>query len=557
MTTRRLVALFGVFLAAYSVVMGRLFLLARNRAFADTAQAQTVTTLQLDSSRGNIYDCKGRNLTAYGVEYYALSIPGESSYARLFNYVPYAGQSLLYSRRNSHEPFLVPVEEDLSAQGIYTYAVPGRYFPVPVAPHLLGYVNGEGEGVSGLERAFDEVLGSQRTQQSVQCVTTAQGNLVTGSEPQLITRQGQSTGVMLTLDETIQRACEGVAQKNMTQGCVLVMEVDSARVRASVSLPEFDPNAVEKSIEAQDTSLLNRVLCQYNVGSVFKPVLAAAALEKTWDWYTYDCEGSVDLNGHVYRCALSRAHGQMNLTSALEKSCNCFFIELGLKLGGESVSRAAKDFGFGDAVYLAGGLQSAEGNLPDAQRLEDLGQLASVSFGQGELLATPVQVAGAFNAIAADGVWRTPSFLEAVIDETSGAAVQSLYAPESRRVVSEENAAALQEMLASVVEYGLGKDAQPLHGCAAGKTGTAQTGVFNEAGEELMNYWFAGFWPAEDPRYTIVVMQDGAPEPAVSCGDIFAQICESLYWLEPGRYEGLENAQTEGLTAEISVDNGL
>ena len=135
--------------------------------------------------------------------------------------------------------------------------------------------------------------------------------------------------------------------------------------------------------------------------------------------------------------------------------------------------------------------------------------------------------------------------------------MQSLYAPESRRVVSEENAAALQEMLASVVEYGLGKDAQPLHGCAAGKTGTAQTGVFNEAGEELMNYWFAGFWPAEDPRYTIVVMQDGTPEPAVSCGDIFAQICESLYWLEPGRYEGLENAQTEGLTAEISVDNGL
>ena len=404
MTTRRIVALFGAFLTAFAVVMGRLFLLARNQDFADTAQAQTVTTLPLDYSRGDLYDCKGRNLTAYGVEYYALSIPGESSYAQLFDHVPYAQQSLLYSRRNSHEPFLVQVDQDLSPLGIYTYTVPSRYFPVAVAPHLVGYVNGEGEGVSGLELAFEEVLGSQRTLESVQCVTTAQGDLVGGSEPQLITQQGRSTGVMLTLDETIQRACEGVAQKNMTQGCVLVLEVDSARVRASVSLPEFDPRAVEKSIEAQDTSLLNRVLCQYNVGSVFKPVLAAAALEKTWDWYTYDCEGSVDLNGHVYRCALSRAHGQMNLTSALEKSCNCFFIELGLKLGGEAVSQAAEDFGFGDAVYLAGGLQSAAGNLPNAQRLQDLGQLASVSFGQGELLATPVQVAGAFNAIAAKGV---------------------------------------------------------------------------------------------------------------------------------------------------------
>ena len=141
------------------------------------------------------------------------------------------------------------------------------------------------------------------------------------------------------------------------------------------------------------------------------------------------------------------------------------------------MSQAAEDFGFGDAVYLAGGLQSAAGNLPNAQRLQDLGQLAGVSFGQGELLATPVQVAGAFNAIAAKGVWRTPSFLEAVIDEDSGETVQSLYAPESRRVMSEENAVLLQEMLASVVERGLGKDAQPLHGSAAGKTGTAQTGT--------------------------------------------------------------------------------
>lgn len=557
MTTRRIVALFGAFLAAFGVVMGRLFLLARNQNFADTARAQTVTTLPLSDARGNLYDCKGRNLTAYGVEYYALSIPGESSYAQLFDHVPYSQQSLLYSRRNSHEPFLVQVDQDLSSQGIYTYAVPSRYFPVPVAPHLLGYVNGEGEGVSGLELAFEEVLGSQRTLESVQCVTTAQGALVGGSEPELVTRKGQTSGVMLTLDETIQRACEGVAQKNMTQGCVLVLDVDSARVRASVSLPEFDPHAVQKSIEAQDTSLLNRVLCQYNAGSVFKPVLAAAALEKTWDWYTFDCEGSVDLNGHVYRCALSRAHGQMNLTSALEKSCNCFFIELGLKLGGEAVSRAAEAFGFGDAVYLAGGLQSAAGNMPDAARLQDLGQLASVSFGQGELLATPVQVAGAFNAIAADGVWRTPSFLEAVIDEESGEVLQPLYAPESRRVMSEANADILQGMLASVVERGLGRDAQPLHGSAAGKTGTAQTGAFNEAGEELMNYWFAGFWPAEDPKYTIVVMQDGTPEPTVSCGEIFAQICEALYWLEPGSYEGLKTADHAAAQAENSVDNGL
>lgn len=542
MTNKRVIGLFAALLLGFGVVMGRLYLLAGNQAYAQTAQAQTVTTLPLETQRGNIYDCKGRNLTSYGTRYFALSVPGESSYARLFNYVPYADQSLLYKRRNALEPFLIEVASNLTDQGIYTYTVPGRYFPLPVAAHLIGYVNGEGQGVSGLELAFDELLSQQRTVQSVRCATNAQGGLLAGSEPQLLTSTGQGQGVMLTLDETIQRACEGVAQKNMQQGCILVLETATAKVKASVSVPEFDPHAVEKSIQAQDTSLLNRVLCQYNVGSVFKPVLAAAALEKTWDWYTYDCPGYIDVNGHVYRCALSRAHGTVNLTSALEKSCNCFFVDLGLKLGGNIVNGAADDFGFGRPVYLAGGLKSAPGNLPSAQRLQDLGQLASISFGQGELLATPVQVAAAFNAIAAGGVYRTPAFLQAVVDEATGQVSRQLYQPESRRIMSEQNAELLRGMLASVVQNGLGRDAQPQNGQAAGKTGTAQTGAFDQREQELMNYWFAGFWPAHEPRYTIVVLQDGTPEPAVSCGRIFGQVCDALYWLEPQPQQNAQSA---------------
>lgn len=543
-------------LAAFALVLGRLFLLAQNQDFADTALAQTVTTLPLEGARGNLYDCKGRCLTSYGLEYYALCVPGESSYARLFDHTSYAGQSLLYSRRNSSEPFLVQVDADLTDQGVYTYAVPQRYFPAPVAPHLIGYLNGDGRGVSGLELAFDEVLAPETPRQLVRCVTTAQGSLVQGSEPELVEQGGGSTGVMLTLDEAVQRACEGIAQKNMTQGCILVLDVASARALASVSLPEFDPRAVEKSIQAQDTSLLNRALCQYNVGSVFKPVLAAAALEKGWGWYAVDCEGYVDLNGHIYRCAQSRAHGELGLAGALEKSCNCFFIELGLALGGEAVWQTAQEFGFGEPTYLAGGLQSAAGNLPDAGRLEDLGQLASVSFGQGELLATPLQVAAAFNAIAAGGVWRAPAFVKGLVDEEAGSITEAFPDAAGRQAMSPETAAALAEMLAGVVSRGLGQDAQPLHGAAAGKTGTAQTGTFDEEGRELMNYWFAGFWPAEEPRYTIVVLQDGAPEPAVSCGSIFAQVCEALYWLDPEAFPEAESGENGLSTASNGVDNG-
>ena len=194
MTQKRLAALFGAMLLAFSVVMGRLYLLAQNREYARTAQAQTVTTLTLENSRGNLYDCNGMPLTGYGQQYYALSIPGESSYAELFQYVPYSEQAYLYEKRNALAPFLIQVDRDLTDQGIYTYSVPNRYCPLPLAEHLIGYLNGDGSGVAGLEQAFDELLTSGRSAREVQCVTTAQGSLLTGSEPQLLEESGGRAG---------------------------------------------------------------------------------------------------------------------------------------------------------------------------------------------------------------------------------------------------------------------------------------------------------------------------------------------------------------------------
>ena len=109
---------------------------------------------------------------------------------------------------------------------------------------------------------------------------------------------------------------------------------------------------------------------------------------------------------------------------------------------------------------------------------------------------------------------------------------QTLYEPQVRRAISTNTAAALRSMLAGVVEEGIGKEAAPEYGAAGGKTGTAQTGVKNQEDVELMNYWFAGFWPAEAPRYTIVILQDGITEPEVSSAAVFAKVCNALYWLQ-------------------------
>lgn len=531
MKEKRLIGLFAVFLLAFAVVMGRLYLLATNREYAQNAQQQSVTRLELEPSRGNIYDCRGVRFTGGDPRYFALSIPGESSYTQLFQYVPYKSQDLLYEKRNALAPFLIEVDRDLSQQGIYTYAVPQRYPEMPIAEHLLGYVDGEGKGASGLEAAFDEELGRNSNGAYVECITTARGGLLEDTRPHLEKSSESREGLVLTLDKSIQRVCEGVAAEGMDTGCILVLDTATAQVLASVSMPRFDPDNVGRSIQAGDSSLLNRPLCAYNVGSVFKPILAAAALENGKDQYSWDCVGAVDLNGQVYHCAGNHAHGLVDMTGALSESCNCFFVGLGQELGGNIVQDTARRFGFGEPVYLAGGMRSAPGNLPSKTVLQDKGELANLSFGQGQLTAAPIQVAAAMNVIASDGAYRTPVFLERVVKESTGETVRQLYEPHKRQIIRPETAQKLREMLVDVVENGLGQDAKPELGGAGGKTGTAQTGTFAEEGAEKMNYWFVGFYPAEKPQYTVLVMQDGVVRPRVSSGLLFRQVCNGLHWV--------------------------
>lgn len=140
------------------------------------------------------------------------------------------------------------------------------------------------------------------------------------------------------------------------------------------------------------TALLNRVLECYTVGSVFKPVLAAAALEQG-TFPEYECTGAAVIDGQIFRCAGGVPHGQIGLEEALEKSCNGYFVRLGQQLGAENLLQAAQRFGFGQEISLAGDLHAASGNLPDAAELAQSGQLANFSFGQGSLLASPVQIA--------------------------------------------------------------------------------------------------------------------------------------------------------------------
>ncbi len=525
---KRLAAAAVLFVILFGVLCVVTALVGTNPVYAQAAAQQSEVTIPLSEGRGNIYDCNFNALTGKMTRQYALLEPGRGSYHSMFDVILPEERPQFYENIRQGAPFLMRMTEQ-SGDAPYVYSRPVRYLPVPLAPHLVGYLDAQGHGVCGIERACDALLSHSSTGTAVHCYANARGGVIKRSPPQLIETRGTGAGIMLTLDQKIQRICEAAAADSVDQGCIVVLDVHTGRVRAAVSMPAFDPCDVAASIRRGDTSLVDRTVSAYNVGSVFKPLLAAAALERGFDpEETYHCTGSVEIGGHVYRCAHGRGHGEVNMKTALAESCNCYFIHLGLQLGADAVYETAQQAGFGESNTIIGTYRTAAGNLPSTEELSSLGQLASVSFGQGALTATPVQVAAMMNLFAGNGEYIAPSFVEGVVDEYSKTVTKSLYRPVRRRVFSKQTIETLRPMLTGVVEDGLGKKARPRKGGAGGKTGTAQTGRFDAEKNEILDAWFAGFYPAKDPQYTIAVLLDSGTHGSDDAARVFAKVCDSL-----------------------------
>ena len=335
----RATALFSVLVFLFAFITARVASLSANRTYAAAAFAQSAAYTPLDEGRGNLYDCHFTPLTNAVKTRCLLITPEKESYYDLFDLVPTQSRSELYASIQHSRPFLLPVLGDADERYPVFYRTE-RYLPCPIAQHLIGYLDGEGNGVSGIELACDEFLQGGDTLRRIYSATSAQGTFLSQVTPRVVETQGTGNGVMLAIDASVQRICEGVAGEMMEQGSIVVMEVKTGRVLASVSMPAFDPDDVSASLESEGSPLINRSVSAYSVGSVFKPLIAAAALESGIDpGETYHCDGSITVADHTYRCAYGKGHGDVDLAAALEQSCNCYFIRLGLELGGEVIEQ--------------------------------------------------------------------------------------------------------------------------------------------------------------------------------------------------------------------------
>ena len=196
------------------------------------------------------------------------------------------------------------------------------------------------------------------------------------------------------------------------------------------------------------------------------------------------------------------------------------------KLGAEKILSMAEKLGFGTSVSLADNLETAAGSLSNAQALKNARALALFSFGQGETTVSPLNLAAAVNAIAADGIYMTPRLVYGMVD--TNLSVQETEENTGEKVMEPTTAARLRAYMESTARFGTARIGAPQN-CVSGiKTGTAQTGVYDENGEEIENYWYAGYIcnAQEEPLYTLVVLEETAGETHVP--QAFRKIGEAL-----------------------------
>lgn len=472
--------------------------------------------------RGTIYDCNMVPLTNNNTRLVAAVLPNPKGIVALKSCAASDCLDNALNDLKNNNATICNVDKEINSDGIEFTTIYEQSVDKLSACHLIGYTDNTGHGVSGLQRAYDDFLYSE---QYVSAVFTKDGigNFLDGVEPYFENDlRIINNGVVSTIDINIQNIVESVASQ-MTSGCVIVSDAATGKIRAMSSVPSFDINNISKSLQSNNSPMINRAITAYSVGSIFKPLVAAVAIENGKSNSIFFCEGSKEIAGRKFRCHKLSGHGNMNLCTAIAESCNCYFYNLAQILGGNDIYKSAASLCFSNRIKLAENLYTLKGTFPSEEMLENEGALVNISIGQGELLASPVSLLNLYQAIAGDGSYYMPS----VVEKTLKDGVQTYYDfGEKTRIMKESTAKELREYLKSVVTSGTGTQAAPTLTTAAGKTATAQTGRYYEDGSEITNSWFCGFFPADEPQYIMVVMSDSKLQQ--STASIFAQIADKI-----------------------------
>ncbi|HWQ25800.1 MAG TPA: penicillin-binding protein 2 [Chlorobaculum sp.] len=371
----------------------------------------------------------------------------------------------------------------------------------------------------------------------------------------------------LTIDAGLQQLAEMLLRATGKSGAVVAIDPSDGGILAICSEPDFDLdilNGTTRKKEWADIALspqkplYNRAIqAAYPPGSTYKLLLSIAALEEhaiTPD-KTIVCTGSFTYGGRVFHCHGGHAHGLVNMQKAITESCNIYFYKLILDLGFDKWTEYGEMFGFGDqeGIDLPG---ERRGTLPSTEYYDKRygagrwtkGYIISLAIGQGEMNATPLQLANFAATIANDGTLHEPHLVKGYRDGRSGAYV-AIGHEKHKLPVATETFRVIKEGMKGVVLQGTGTLAQVQGVTVAGKTGTAQ----NPHGQD--HAWFICFAPVENPKIAIAVLVENAGFG----GSISAPIARELinYYVNGKKNPQEVFSETKAISSVKAINDSL
>lgn len=511
-------------------------------SLSKAASAQRMNSASVEKPRGNILDRNGIPFTNRTKKYTIVMKPlylkdHEEDIIRVGDILDLDSYQLQKQLEINPQPILMEASEEqkealrsMKLEGISIINSLKRYDDSAIARHVTGYLNKRDQvGQTGIEKAFEKDLNENR-KSTIGVIMDARNNLVAGLgyRIQKDEGEGKKLDVCLTLDYHIQRIAEEVMDRNGITGAVVIEDVNTGDIVAMASKPDFDQESVDKYLDSPNKELFNRATAAYNIGSVFKILVAGAILDAEPEALDekYVCQGSIMIGDREFKCSSYKngGHGEVDFEQAFARSCNPYFINLGLRIGYRGLIEIAEAFGMGSCTGIREqGVFESKGNLPPADSSHSDGDIANLSIGQGAMMATPVQVADLVATIANGGIKNRVNLVDRIIDQ-DGQVVRVLKSQDGKRVLPKEAVDQVKKLMEAVTDYGTGQSARlELYGGAAGKTGSAETGR-----KEIVHAWFAGYFPRSQPRYAMAVLIENGQYGGKVAGPVFAEIAEEM-----------------------------
>lgn len=525
MLERRLKWLAGLVLIWGGLILCKLVSLqvVHHRQYAGLARARQEQVIKILAPRGTILDRTGAPL--------AMSVPTQSVFvnpqkvpdlgvaADILSMVLTMDRADLYARLEAARAggrgyFVVKRkatwEEAQRLRGmafdwIEIASGSERHYPNgPLAAHILGGVDFEEKGNSGIEKSQEADLEGAPGQERVLTDVKGRGiDALVESEPK------PGAALTLTIDERLQFVAErelaaAAEAKGAHSGSVVVMNPHNGEILALASYPSYDPNLPPSGTDNPEARLNHASSVPFEPGSVFKVITLAAALETTQlrPESKIDCgRGSITLFGRTIHEAHG-GYGVISMADVLKHSSNVGAIKIGMTVGEARMHEYVRRFGFGARTGIPLPAES-RGRLRNLERWSKA-SLPSISIGQ-EISVTALQLAQAASIVANGGLMVRPRL---VLTKSGRAAP----APAPVRVIKPETAMTMRQMMEGVVlPGGTGYPEARLEGySAAGKTGSAQ--IYDVAAKHYTHYYngsFLGFAPLNNPSIVVVVTLNG------------------------------------------------